>query len=139
MSTPINKLYVAGPMTGLPQFNFPAFDRAARLLRGDGFEVISPAELDSPAVRAAALASPDGKLGGETWGDMLARDVKLIADEVEAIVVLPGWSKSRGARLEVFVALLCGKPVFENVNDHFLQLEHISTSDILIAIVRSFA
>lgn len=113
------KVYLAGPMTGIPQFNFPVFDAAAADLRERGFEVVSPAELDDPETRAAALASPDGAPGSgmasdETWGDFLARDVKLIADGgVEAIVVLPGWEGSRGARLETFIAnALCGAPVY---------------------------
>jgi hypothetical protein len=111
------KVYLAGPMTGIPQFNFPAFDAAAADLRARGYTVVSPAELDRPDTRAAALASPDGAMGsgtnnGETWGDFLARDVKLIADEgIEAIVCLPGWVNSRGARLETFVARLCDIPI----------------------------
>lgn len=113
------KVYLAGPMTGIPQMNFPAFDAAAKDLRARGYEVVSPAELDSPVSRAAALAATDGDLSsysretGETWGDLLARDVKIIADEgVEGIVVLPGWEKSRGARLETFVARLCDLPIY---------------------------
>jgi hypothetical protein len=115
------KVYIAGPMTSIPGFNFPEFDRAAAHLRARGHEVVSPAELDSPEHRVAALASTDGDPAaynattGETWGDLLARDVKIIADSgVEAIVVLPGWERSRGARLETFVAAgLCGLPVYE--------------------------
>jgi hypothetical protein len=105
------KVYLAGPMTGRPQFNFPAFDAAAEVLRTEfAHEVISPAEMDDPATRAAAMASPDGAPGsgstdGETWGDFLARDLKLIADGgIEAVYVLDGWETSRGARLETFVA-----------------------------------
>lgn len=121
---PLNKpepkrVYIAGPMTGIPQFNFPAFDDAARDLRAVGHDVVSPAELDDPEDRAAALASPDGQMHGghhmnKTWGDFLARDVKLIADDgIEAIYVLSGWSRSRGARLETFVGkAMCGIPVF---------------------------
>jgi Domain of unknown function (DUF4406) len=109
------KLYIAGPMTGLPQFNIPAFDAAAAALRLAGHYVVSPAELDSPEMRAFALQSPDGKMpadgkiASETWGDVLARDVRIISDQVHAIAFLPGWEKSRGARLEAFVGLLTGK------------------------------
>lgn len=113
------KVYIAGPMTGLPQFNFPAFDEAAAHLRATGFDVVSPAELDDPEDRAAALASPDGAMHGghhmnKTWGDFLARDVKLLADGgIEAVFVLPGWQGSSGARLETFVAsAIKGMPVF---------------------------
>lgn len=105
--------YIAGPMTGYPAFNIPLFDEVAANLRADGYTAVSPAELDDPDTRAAAFASPDGKMGsgvlnGQTWGDFLSRDVKLIADEVGGIVLLPHWYESRGARLEAFVGLLCG-------------------------------
>lgn len=119
------KVYIAGPMTGLPQFNFPAFDALGARLRASGFDVVSPAELDDPDDRAAALASPDGSMATygnarpdgvikKTWGDFLARDVKLLADGgIEAVIVLPGWERSRGARLETFVAnRMCGLPVY---------------------------
>jgi hypothetical protein len=111
------KVYVAGPMTGIPQFNIPAFDEMAARLRDMGHEVVSPAELDSPETRAIQLASKTGSMAdlppGDTWGMFLARDVKLLADDgIEGIVVLPGWDRSRGARLETFVAnALCGLPV----------------------------
>lgn len=116
------KVYLAGPMTGIPQFNFPAFAAATDDLRARGYDVVSPAEIDNEETRAAALASPDGAPGSgsaanETWGDFLARDVKIIADTgIEGVVVLPGWEDSRGARLETFVgAALCGLPVLEYV------------------------
>lgn len=105
--------YVAGPMSFRPSFNFPLFDRVTAKLREMGFSVISPAELDAPEIRAAAMASPDGEPGkytqmaNQTWADFLSRDVKLIADSVGGIVLLPEWETSRGARLEAFVGLLC--------------------------------
>jgi hypothetical protein len=104
-------------MTGIPQFNYPAFDAAAKCLRELGHEVFSPSEMDDPETRRLALASPDGSPGSgtaneETWGDFLARDVKLIADsELDAVAVLPGWERSRGARLETFIARMDGVPI----------------------------
>jgi hypothetical protein len=100
-------------MTGIPEFNFPLFRKAAAYLRSVGYEIISPAELDSPEIQAAAAVSKDGtfdgtgKIAGETWGDMLSRDVKVVADYCGGIMLLPGWERSRGARLEAFVGLLC--------------------------------
>ncbi len=105
------KAYLAGPMSGIPQFNFPAFYAASEVLRAQGWEIISPAELDDAEDKGAALASPDGnpKNAKRTWGDFLARDVKLIADgDINAIIFLPNWYKSRGARLEATVGLLQG-------------------------------
>lgn len=114
------RLYVAGPMTGKPQFNFPAFDLAAALLRDMGHDVVSPAELDDDIDRAAAMASPTGSAleygtgVKKTWGQFLARDVRLLSDDgIEGVVVLHGWQNSRGARLETFVARLNGLPVYQ--------------------------
>ena len=105
--------YLAGPMTGIPKFNFPLFIEATAQLRSDGYNIISPAELDDDAgIQEKALACDDGQLDTagikETWGDLLARDVKLIADNCGGIAFLPNWHKSRGARLEAYVGLLCG-------------------------------
>lgn len=116
------KFYIAGPMSGIPQFNVPLFDAVAKALRANDIDVVSPAELDSPEMREFALASKDGKLpedgriAGESWSDVLARDVKLIGNEVDGIVVLPNWHKSRGARLECFVGLLTGKTFYTQRN-----------------------
>ena len=105
--------YLAGPMSGIPQFNFPLFEAAAEQLRVSGYNIISPAELDDVVTRSAALRSLDGltetgTVNHQTWGDFLSRDVKIIADKTKGIIFLPGWEKSRGARLEAHVAVLCG-------------------------------
>ena len=109
------KVYLAGPMTNVPHYNFPLFDQVAALLRAGGWEVISPAEEDRKRkIGAIAEASPDGKSElPETWADVLGRDLKLIADGgVEGIVFLPGWTQSRGARLEAQIGLLCDLKFF---------------------------
>jgi hypothetical protein len=115
------KYYLAGPMTGYPQFNFPAFDEAAAALRARGYDVVSPAELDSETSRTSAMKSEDGNPGeyqrdtGETWGDLLARDVKMIADDCGGIILMDKWWRSKGARLEAFVALQCGHKLMRYV------------------------
>lgn len=103
--------YLAGKMSGIPQFNFPKFDRVADALRAAGMIIITPSELDTADIRAAALASKDGKpMGvGGSWGDFLARDVKVIADNVDGVILMDGWLGSKGARQEAFTALKCEK------------------------------
>jgi hypothetical protein len=115
----MKRVYIAGPMSGLPQFNFPAFYAAAEALRACGYDVVSPAELDDAEDKGAAMASKDGNPAhaARSWGDFLARDVKLLADGVviqntyepiDGIIFLPGWEKSKGAKLEAFVGVLKG-------------------------------
>ncbi len=90
------KIYLSGPMSLVEDFNYPAFHAAAVQLRAEGYEVINPAELlDDP---------------GLNWGDFMRRDLRLLlaCDEVR---VLPGWERSKGASLEVYVAQELGVPV----------------------------
>lgn len=114
--------YICGPMTGKPQFNYPLFEAVTEVVRQRNARgAISPAEMDSDVMRAHALASKTGdlaaieKASGETWGDVLARDVRLIEQKIGGFMLLPGWQKSRGAKLEVFVGLLVGITEFYEV------------------------
>ena len=88
MSTP--RIYIAGPMTGLPEFNYPAFHAAAAAWRAAGWEVSNPAE-------------NFGGHMGMPYADYIRKD---LADLMtcEAIAFLPGWEASKGARLEHHVA-----------------------------------
>ncbi len=102
------KVYLAGPMSGIPAFNIPEFDYAAKLLREQGFTVVSPAEVDGPITREVLLQSEAGAHAdlpeSEGWSFYLSRDFRILADEgIEAIVTLNGWEGSRGARCEVAV------------------------------------
>lgn len=94
-------LYVAGPMTGLPGFNYDAFNSAADDLRDHGYSVENPAETDD-----------DDCLddGGPTW-DWYMRQALVMVLRADGIAVLPGWECSRGARLEVDVAHALRLPV----------------------------
>ena len=138
MST--DKWYLAGPMTGIPQFNFPAFIEATAAMRDQGYIIFTPAELDSPAVQEAAMASATGNQADvnmiETWGDMLARDVKLITDELDGVVFLSGWAKSKGARLEAFVGILTGK-FFGRYVPETGDIERMSPQTVLTQLTRT--
>ena len=90
-------VYLSGPMTGLPDFNRPAFHAAAAALRAQGYVVINPAEVD---------LGPDA-----TWSDYMRIHLAEIARRVTQVFVLPGWEGSRGAQLEVHVARSLGLPV----------------------------
>ena len=87
------RVYIAGPMTGLPDLNFPAFNVEAERLRSQGLTVINPAD--------------HGVVDGAEWGDYLRHDLAGLVS-CERIHLLPGWSKSKGANLEVLTALMLG-------------------------------
>lgn len=116
------KVYLAGPMSGYPAFNIPAFDAAAEVLRQKGHEVVSPAEVDGPITREQLLKSPAGDHADlpedESWSFYLARDFRILHDEgIEAIVCLPGWEKSKGADWEVYIGAKLGIPRLDYAPD----------------------
>lgn len=94
------RVYLAGPMTGLPAWNFPAFDRAAAHGRSLGFDVVSPADLDRDA---GFDPDHDADIAGGVLRDVVRRDLDAILS-ADAIALLPGWENSKGARAELFVA-----------------------------------
>lgn len=98
----INRLYLAGPMTGFEDFNFPAFNKMAAELRARGYVVENPAE--------------HGVVDGADWADYMAYDLTRLG-LCGQVAVLPGWENSKGARLEVHIARELGMKV---VNAHDL-------------------
>ena len=91
------KIYVAGPMTGLPDLNFPAFHAEAARLRALGHEVINPAEIN-----------PDQHM---TWLECMRTDIAALVF-CDAIQLLPGWQNSKGATLEHHIAERLGLHIF---------------------------
>jgi hypothetical protein len=105
---PMKKIYIAGPMSGLPEFNFPAFNEAAARFRADGWIVFNPAEKDAEAgLDPEAYETGDADLATERGFDF--RDAYLWDLEAvlrsNAIYMLPGWENSPGARGEHAVAV----------------------------------
>ncbi len=134
----MSKYYLAGPMSWIPHFNIPTFESAAKKLREAGYDIISPVEQDNPEVYRLALASETGDPAGiktvETWGDMLARDVKIIADKVDGLIFFNGWEASRGARLEALTGILCRKKFYRYL--HNGELDEMRAKLVLTKIAR---
>lgn len=90
------RLYLCGPMTGQPDYNYPAFARAAAALRAAGMSVFNPAENGLPA--------------HAEWEQHMRRDLVALTG-CYAVATLPGTAHSRGAQLELHVAKALGMPV----------------------------
>lgn len=109
------RVYVAGPMRNVPEFNFPAFAEETARLRKLGWEVFNPAERD-----LTVGFDPSGMTGSEDLAahgfdlrEALGADLEWITTHADALVVLPGWRQSRGATAEVATARALGIPVWE--------------------------
>lgn len=100
------KIYLAGPMRGKPNFNFPAFDYAAAKFREQGHEVFSPADHDRKVNGPEIEINPTGdeavceKQFGFSIRDALGADLAWICREADAVALLPGWEQSTGATAE---------------------------------------
>jgi hypothetical protein len=97
-------IYVAGPMTGIPEFNFPLFHRVSDELREGGWDVRNPAETPPPPQLREHTDDP------KVWKYYLREALRLLL-ECDAILLLPGWEDSKGAQLELHVARALQMPV----------------------------
>lgn len=109
------KIYLSGPMTGMPHYNVPYFNSAAKYLRAAGFEVTNPVDTDSPELAAAAEQSLDGadEYVDSQHPSVLGDDVvDLLIGGHDAIVILAEGFQSRGCLTELVAARMAGIPAF---------------------------
>lgn len=105
------KVYLAGPMRGYPLYNFAAFFSAAIDLRTMGHIVSNPAELDMAKGLDPSLELDDPKQAPFEIKDVLRQDfIEVLYSD--AIVLLPGWEESSGARDECHIAMRSGREVY---------------------------
>lgn len=102
----MTKIYLAGPMRGYKEFNFPTFMKVSAKLRKMGYEVYNPAERD---IKEDGFNPKKDK--AKTLKHYMYYDLPAVCAS-DIVVVLDGWEYSEGARLEVHVARECGISVF---------------------------
>jgi len=106
VSTSLRSAYLAGPMRGIEEYNFPAFQAAADWLRQQGWKIESPHERD--------LAEGFDPVNDEAHPlDYYMQFDLAMVSRADAVICLQGWEESQGARLETAVAVALGHPVFE--------------------------
>lgn len=119
------RVYVSGPMTGLPMFNFPSFDAVADVYRSQGYKVFSPADNDRkrwaeigvdditqvPGFVAGNVAEYSAAAHDISTEVLYRDDFNFIVNEADLFVMLPGWEKSTGARYERALAEALNIPI----------------------------
>jgi hypothetical protein len=95
------KVYIAGPMSGYPEWNFPAFNSMAKALRHVGFQVVNPAELNEGLQ--------------DNWKACMIEDIRQLMT-CDSIFMLKGWEKSKGASLEHHIAKELGLEIYYERN-----------------------
>lgn len=133
------RIYISGPMTGLPDGNIPAFNAAAERLRTEGHFVINPADIshlfgtaeeleksfaihyDLPGARVG-LHFPDLIHGQDLACAVMDADLVAVRS-CDAIYLLRGWETSRGAKKELAEAIACRLQVM--LEDDAVPVEQI--------------
>jgi hypothetical protein len=105
------RIFVAGPMRGLPQYNFPAFLDAAAALRDQGHEVFTAAERELAQGFDPAGMDGTADLGLDRRRADFADDMHRVCTWAEMVITLDGWETSLGAQAEVMTALAVGLEV----------------------------
>lgn len=95
-------IYICGPMTGIKEFNRPAFNLEAALLEQGGDVVLNPAVL------------PSGLSQFQHMDICLA-----MLRSAEAIFPLKGWELSSGAQAEMALAHKLGLKIIEHGHYNF--------------------
>lgn len=106
--SPRKRVYLAGPMRGILEFNFPAFDKAADEAFAQGWLPVSPADLD----REMGFDEKRDEPSPADLRTMIIRDVVELS-KCDAIALLPGWERSSGVAVELAVAKFLGLQILD--------------------------
>ncbi len=106
-------VYLAGPMTGYPEFNRAGFAEGEGYALDRGWKVVSP-QNTNPSHQGPC---PTGErqttaAGSHPYGCWVKASLRMLLD-CDAVLMLPGWQASTGASLEHRVAHTSGMPVYE--------------------------
>lgn len=116
------RIYVAGPMRGFNNFNWNVFEAVAKQLRAKGHDVVSPTEIDEGLGVVRVVRNEDGTAesveltSAYNFETVIKRDLEVIVD-CDAIFLLPGWSRSEGAKMEFDVAERAGLKIFSGLSE----------------------
>lgn len=100
------KIYIAGPMRGLPDFNYPRFNACAATLREIGWHVVNPAEIGADYGTPEQINADPALLAAVMAAELHALET------CDAIYLLDGWHKSEGARKELATAIAYGLKIY---------------------------
>jgi len=108
------RVYIAGPMRGIPQLNYPAFFEAKEHLEKLGHQVVCPPMLDRALGYAHWENADVPNVTPAQLREMMLIDLVAIS-HCDAVYVLDGWGDSRGCAVEMAFAEFLGIPLIGGV------------------------
>lgn len=124
----MTRYYIAGPMSGHEGYNFETFDRYASELRRRNLTIVSPAEI--------ARHMP-GKIGSQHYTEYLREDLFHLL-ECDALILLPGWRTSRGARMEQNIAEILNMHIYWVDTEYRIHPTRLGNQDVTAVPSRAF-
>ena len=124
------RVYISGPMSGIPNENRAAFDDAEqkmlkRFAWVDSFSIINPVQIGNALKdRFMYMYSSSGKTEKPGWCDYMREDIPALCS-CHAVLMLPGWQESDGAQIERYIATKLKMPVFENLEEMEIMMLRI--------------
>ena len=109
-------------MSGYPEHNAPAFREVAEFLTTIGYPFVNPDDLGQIGNDADNVADENGLTKADVLAKYMRRDLPALLT-CDAIIALPGWEKSRGANIEMFVAQKCGMAMYLYRHDTFKYMD----------------
>lgn len=108
------RVYIAGPMTGYTDYNYPAFDKASKFWADRGWAVLNPADhfLGDQGLQMATYM----------------RGAVHAVLQADAIALLPGWAHSPGATMEVIMGHRMGLPVYDAITGEAMEIKPVRYS-----------
>lgn len=108
MSSPVLRLYLCGPITKFPGHR-EAFAAAAAAVRALGHESINPLDLFTAGA------------GPGDWDLAMRADITVLL-HADGILLLPGWPQSRGAKIELQLAVGLEKRILTYLNGEIFDV-----------------
>ena len=122
-------VYISGPMAGYPDLNSAAFRAAEHAIWESGREPLNPHDIQPHAHGGRCpVVYGDAKPGDHDGGCYLRGDLIAMLRGADTIYMLPGWSRSKGAQIEVLIARLLHMPI-----EHHPDAEHGGSFATLLA------
>lgn len=104
------KVYIAGPMSGIKDYNAPAFYKGEEYMLSLGIpgkNIFNPIRSEmSHRVQAGEF------MGQEAYRLCMREDLNWICEEATMMYMLEGWENSKGARAEHATAVCLGLRIF---------------------------
>lgn len=111
------RAYIACGMTGIPLSNWPHFEACQSTLEAAGWKIVSPTVIDEAVGMVEVDRDGQGAIIDVRTTDKFDYEkilkIDFLAIEAcDAIILLPGWTKSNGARRELQHAMTLGLQIF---------------------------